>query len=150
MGFEISRRTALAMGASAAAATVLPARIASAQAAKNNSADLIKAFTGGKTAAAGKVKLDLPEIAENGNTVPMTITVESTKDAYVTDLLVVADANPQGGVAQFHFTAESVAEVNTRIRAAETQNVIAVAKMNDGSFFTASREVKVTIGGCGG
>ncbi len=150
MGFRISRRDALVLAAGASAAAIWAPRIASAQAAKNNSAELIKAFTGGKTPAAGKIKLDLPEIAENGNTVPMNITVESTKESYVTDLLVVADANPQGGVAQFHFTSESVPEVNTRIRAAETQNIIAVAKMNDGSFFTASREVKVTIGGCGG
>ena len=99
------------------------------------------------------MRLDLPEIAENGNTVPMTISVESpmTEESYVTDVLVVADGNPRGGVVTFHFSpASGSAEVNTRIRLAETQNVIAVAKMNDGSVFTASKQVKVTIGGCGG
>jgi sulfur-oxidizing protein SoxY len=99
------------------------------------------------------VKLDLPEIAENGNAVPMTVTVESpmTKDNYVSDVLVVAEANPRGGVVTFHFTpASGVAEANTRIRLAETQNVVAVAKMSDGSFFVDSKQVKVTIGGCGG
>ena len=114
---------------------------------------LIKKFTGGKTPAEGKVKLDLPEIAENGNTVPMTVTVESpmTEQSHVTDVLIVADGNPRAGVATFHFSpASGVAEANTRIRLAATQNIIAVAKMNDGSFFTASKQVKVTIGGCGG
>ena len=153
MGFEISRRTALAMAAGAAAATVVPAPTASAQAAKNNSADLIKAFTGGKTATAGKVKLDLPEIAENGNTVPMTVSVESpmTDASHVTDILIVADQNPRAGVVHFRLSPLSgVAEANTRIRLAATQNIIAIAKMNDGSFVTASKQVKVTIGGCGG
>jgi len=99
------------------------------------------------------VKLDLPEIAENGNTVPMTVSVESpmTEQSYVTDVLVLADGNPNAGVATFHFSpASGVAEANTRIRLASTQNIIAVAKMNDGSFYMASKPVKVTIGGCGG
>ena len=122
-------------------------------AAKNDAEELIKKFTGGKTATEGRVRLDLPEIAENGNTVPMTVSVESpmTEQSYVSDVLVVADGNPRGGIATFHFSpASGVAEANTRIRLAETQNVIAVAKMNDGSVFMASKQVKVTIGGCGG
>jgi sulfur-oxidizing protein SoxY len=64
---------------------------------------------------------------------------------------VLADGNPRAGVARFHFSpASGIAEANTRIRLAETQNVIALAKMNDGSVYRASKEVKVTIGGCGG
>jgi sulfur-oxidizing protein SoxY len=63
----------------------------------------------------------------------------------------VTDENPRAGVATFHFTPQSgVAEANVRIRLAQTQNVIAIAKMNDGSLFTTSKQVKVTIGGCGG
>jgi sulfur-oxidizing protein SoxY len=125
----------------------------SAFAAQNDSDALIKKFTGGKTATQGRVRLDLPEIAENGNTVPMTVLVESpmTEQSHVTDVLVVAEGNPRGGVVTFHFSpASGAAEANTRIRLAETQNIIAVAKMNDGSFFMASKPVKVTIGGCGG
>ena len=83
----------------------------------------------------------------------MTVTVDSpmTEQSHVTDVLVVADGNPNGGVATFHFSpASGVAEANTRIRLAATQNIIAVAKMNDGSFFMAAKQVKVTIGGCGG
>ena len=122
-------------------------------AAENRSDELIKAFTGGKQPVAGKVKVDMPEIAENGNTVPMTISVDSpmTDQSYVTDVLVVAEGNPRGGVLTFHFTPMSgVAEANTRIRLAKSQKIVAVAKMNDGSFFMGSKDVKVTIGGCGG
>ena len=146
----IDRRRVL--GGSAGALAVAALGVTPARAA-NNAPELIKAFTGGKPAIDGKVKLDLPEIAENGNTVPMTVTVESpmTEQSYVTEVLVVADGNPNAGVATFHFSpASGVAEANTRIRLATTQNITAVAKMSDGSFFTATRPVKVTIGGCGG
>ena len=145
-----NRREALAIGAGAAGVAMFGASDAYAA---NDSEEVIKKFTGGKTPAQGKVKLDLPEIAENGNTVPMTVMVESpmTEQSHVTDVLILADGNPRSGVATFHFTpASGVAEANTRIRLAATQNVMAIAKMNDGSFFTASKQVKVTIGGCGG
>ena len=148
---RLDRRQVLAAGAGALA-TALGVSMTPAYAA-NNAQDLIKAFTGGKQATEGKVKLDLPEIAENGNTVPMTVSVESpmTDASHVTDILIVADQNPRAGVVHFRLSPLSgVAEANTRIRLAETQNVIAVAKMNDGSYFMASKPVKVTIGGCGG
>ena len=95
--------------------------------AKNDVDEVIKKFTGGKAPTPGKVKLDLPEIAENGNTVPMTVSVESpmTEQSYVSDVLVVADGNPRAGIATFHFSpASGIAEANTRIRLAKTQNVI--------------------------
>lgn len=147
-----NRRRALAIGASAAAAVILPLSAIPAFAA-NNSDELINKFTGGKKPVEGKVKLDLPEIAENGNTVPMTVTVDApmTDASYVQAILIVADGNPNAGVATFHFSpASGIAEANIRVRLATTQNIVAVAKMNDGSFFTASKQVKVTIGGCGG
>ena len=149
---RFNRRQAMAIGAGALAAVTIGASIGPAHAA-NDFQDLINKFTGGKQAAEGKVRLDLPEIAENGNTVPMTVTVDSpmTEQSYVSEVLVVADGNPRGGVATFRFSpASGVAEANTRIRLAATQNIVAVAKMNDGSFFTAAKQVKVTIGGCGG
>ena len=147
---SFSRRRVLAVGAGAAASAALG--IVPAHAA-NNAQDLIKAFTGGEQATEGKVKLDLPEIAENGNTVPMTVMVESpmSEQSHVTEVLVLADGNPNAGVATFHFSpASGVAEANTRIRLATTQNIIAIARMNDGSFAMATKQVKVTIGGCGG
>ena len=147
---SLHRRDVLALGAGALAAygaATLPAL------AKNDADELIKQFTGGKAASEGRVRLDLPEIAENGNTVPMAVSVESPMSAqsYVSEVLVVADGNPRGGVVTFHFSpASGAAEANTRIRLLESQNIIAVAKMNDGSFFIARKPVKVTIGGCGG
>jgi sulfur-oxidizing protein SoxY len=155
MASTFDRRQVLHRGLVIGGAVVATALAGAARpaAAANNSDELIKKFTGGKTPTQGRVKLDLPEIAENGNTVPMTISVESpmTDESHVTDVLIVADGNPNAGVATFHFSpASGVAEANTRMRLASTQDVIAIAKMNDGSFFTASRQVKVTIGGCGG
>src|SRR3954454_13421120 len=150
MTLIFNRREALALAAGAAGSIALGMPQALA---KNDADEAIKKFTGGKTPAEGKVKLDMPEIAENGNTVPMTVTVESpmTEASHVTDVLVVANENPRSGVVTFHFSpASGVAEANTRIRLAATQDVIAVAKMNDGSFYMASKQVKVTIGGCGG
>ena len=152
MTSNFNRRQALALGAGAMTVAVLGASSGPALA-KNDAEEAIKKFTGGKTPVQGKIKLDLPEIAENGNTVPMTVTVESpmTEQSHVTDVLIVADENPRSGVVTFHFSpASGVAEANTRIRLAATQDVIAVAKMNDGSVFMASKQVKVTIGGCGG
>jgi sulfur-oxidizing protein SoxY len=151
MTLELNRRQALAIGAGAALA--IGAGIGASPAlAANDAADVIAKFTGGKQPIEGKVKLDLPEIAENGNTVPMTVSVDSpmTKEAFVQEILIVANGNPNAGVARFHLTPSCAPEANTRIRLAETQNVVAVARMSDGSFYTASKQVKVTIGGCGG
>jgi sulfur-oxidizing protein SoxY len=142
-----NRRKVLALGAGAIALIGTPAL------AKNDADAVIQKFTGGKKPVEGKVKLDLPEIAENGNTVPMTVMVDSpmTEQSHVTDVLIVAPENPRARVVTFHFSpASGVAEANTRIRLAATQDVIAIAKMNDGSLFMASKPVKVTVGGCGG
>jgi len=144
-----NRRKVLALGAGAMGAALVGAPAL----AKNDSDAVIQEFTGGKKPVKGKVKLDLPEIAENGNTVPMTVMVDSpmTEQSHVTDVLIVAPENPRARVVTFHFSpASGVAEANTRIRLAATQDVIAIAKMNDGSLFMTSKPVKVTVGGCGG
>ena len=147
----INRRQAFLLGGGFVALTVLP--MAANAEPSNDAAELIKKFTGGKEAAKGKITLDLPEIAENGNTVPLALTVESpmTAENYVKEVLFVADGNPNACVATLMFTPMSgKAEASIRIRLAQTQNVIAVAKMSDGSLFTERKTVKVTIGGCGG
>jgi sulfur-oxidizing protein SoxY len=151
MEFSLSRRQALMGGAGLAViATVgipLPALAA------NDYEAEIAAFTGGAEPEMGRVALDVPEIAENGNTVPMGVTVESpmTADDYVEEVLVLASENPNAGVATFHFSPKSGrAEASTRIRLASTQEVVAVAKMSDGSFYMDRKQVRVTIGGCGG
>jgi len=110
-------------------------------------------FTGGKTPEAGRITLTAPEIAENGNTVPVTVAVDSemTESSYVESVMLLADGNPNPAVATFHFTPMSgAATATTRMRLAKTQNVLAIAKMNDGSVFMDKKQVKVTIGGCGG
>jgi sulfur-oxidizing protein SoxY len=101
----------------------------------------------------GKVALKAPEIAENGNAVPLTVSVESemSDKSYVKAIYIAADGNPNPGVAVFELTpASGKAEVSLRVRLQQTEKIVAVAEMNDGSLYTASREVKVTIGGCGG
>lgn len=149
---HLSRRAALALGAGSAAITLVgwsSNALATPQAA---AADIAK-FTAGATPEKGKISIELPEIAENGNTVPLAIAVESPMTAadYISDVLVVAEGNPNPGIATFHFTPLSgKAEASTRIRLATTQNIVVVAKTSGGKFYTAQKLVKVTIGGCGG
>ena len=147
-----SRREVLALGAGSAV-LALVGEIAPAAATPQEAAEVIAKFTGGKTAEKGKISIDLPEIAENGNTVPLTIMVESpmTAEDHVSDILVVAEGNPRPGLATFHLTPLSGrAEAATRIRLAATQNIVVVAKTSKGQFFSEQKPVKVTIGGCGG
>ncbi len=145
-----SRRDILALGAGGAALAVAGG---AADATPQEAAEAIAKFTGGKTAAPGKIAIDLPEIAENGNTVPLSIALDSpmTADDHVSDILVVAEANPRPTVVTFHLTPMSGrAEVATRIRLAATENVTVVARTSKGELFMAEKPVKVTIGGCGG
>lgn len=112
---------------------------------------MLKTLTGGVASSEGKVKLHLPQIAENGATVPLKITVDSpmTEADHVKVVHVVAEGNPSPAVASFHFTARSgKAEVSTRIRLGKTQNVRAIAIMSNGTAWHAKEEVKVTVGGC--
>jgi sulfur-oxidizing protein SoxY len=83
---------------------------------------------------------------------PFSVAVDgpAAEGVHVQEILVVAPANPNARVIRFRFSALSVPEASTRIRLAATQDVIAVAKLSDGTFFSASRQIKVTIGGCGG
>ena len=149
---QLSRRAALALGAGGAALTVAGWNGAAFAAAKE-AAEEIGKFTGGKSPENGKIAIELPEIAENGNTVPLSVTVDSpmTADDHVSEIMVVGDGNPRPGVATFHLTPLSgKAAAQTRIRLATTQNIIVVAKTSKGALYTAQKLVKVTIGGCGG
>ena len=148
MSLRLNRREALAAGVGAIAAGMGPGPAR----ALNDYADQIAKFTGGKMPVEGRVKLELPELAENGNTVPLSVAVDgpSGEGVYVQEILVVAPANPNARVIRFRFSSMSIPEASTRVRLAETQDVIAVARLSDGTFFSASRQIKVTIGGCGG
>ena len=113
----------------------------------------IARFTGGKTAEPGKIALELPEIAENGNSITLSFDIDHpmAPERHVTDVFVVADSNPSPRVATFRFTPMSGrATAATRIRLAGTQAVTVLAKTSDGKLFMAQRQVKVTVGGCGG
>jgi len=113
----------------------------------------LKSLVGDAKPVEGKVTLELPEIAENGNTVPLTVSVQSpmTADDHVKAIHVMATENPQPGVATFRFSALSgKASAASRMRLAKTQEVIALAELSDGKFLIGRRTVKVTIGGCGG
>lgn len=150
---KLTRRQALALSAGAVTLAVTGLRGGAAFAGAAETEKRINDFTGGKTPASGKITLTAPEIAENGNTVPVSVKVDSamTGSDMVNSVLVVAENNPAPAVATFHFTAMSgAAEATTRMRLAKTQNVIAIAKMADGSVFMDKKQVKVTIGGCGG
>jgi sulfur-oxidizing protein SoxY len=149
---QLSRRATLMLGTAVAALSVLGWG-GRAQAGAKEAAEQIAKFTGGKTAVSGKISIELPEIAENGNTVPLQVTVDApmTADNYVSEVMVVAEGNPNPGVATFHFSPSSgKAQAATRIRLAATQNIVVVAKTSKGEFFTGQKAVKVTIGGCGG
>src|SRR6516164_7030356 len=102
---QLSRRTALALGVAGAALGFVGSARPVAAAAKE-AADQIAQFTGGKTAEKGKVTVELPEIAENGNTVPLSVAVDApmAADNYVSEILVVADGNKNTGGATFHFS----------------------------------------------
>jgi sulfur-oxidizing protein SoxY len=137
---SITRRDTLALGLGAAALTVLPFRVNAA------AEDAIAAFTGGADTADSGIDLIAPEIAENGNTVPISVSAEGASA-----IMLLATGNPTPGVATFNYgEAAGSTAASTRIRLAGTQDVVAVAKMADGSFAKATKTVKVTIGGCGG
>lgn len=108
--------------------------------------DAIAALTEGAHLGEGVVTINAPEIAENGNTVPVGVEAPGAEE-----VTLFADGNPVPNVATFNFGPLSASRsASTRIRLATTQNVVAVAKMEDGSFQIARANVKVTIGGCGG
>lgn len=138
----MTRRDALVLATGSVAACGLKAVPARASAAD----DAIAAFTGGAEPAEGGVVLEVPEIAENGNAVPISVSADGA-----VAILVVSTENPLPGVATFRFgTLAASSSGSTRIRLARSQDVIAVAKMEDGTFRRTSASVKVTVGGCGG
>lgn len=153
----VDRRDVVFGGAAAAALALLLGGTASAQETPkplpSGIEEAIKKVMGEAKPADGKIVIELPEIAENGNTVPFTLSVESpmTEASHVKAIHVLAAGNPQPGVGSFYFTpASGKAAVSSRMRLARTQDVTAIAELSDGRFFVGRRTVKVTIGGCGG
>ncbi len=115
--------------------------------------EVLKKIVGDKKPEEAKIAIELPEIAENGNTVPYSVAVESAmSDAdYVKSVHILSSGNPSPTIATFHFTPLSgEAKVSSRMRLAKTQDIYAVAELSNGSMLVGKRTVKVTIGGCGG
>jgi sulfur-oxidizing protein SoxY len=99
----------------------------------------------------GKVKLDIPPLVENGNTVPITVSVASPMTAtdYVKSIHVFNEKNPQPNIGNFHLNpASGRAQVSTRIRLADTQKVVAIARLSDDTFWQATTEIVVTLAAC--
>jgi len=145
---ELTRRDALILSAGAMAGLPFagPGLAQTAAPAGKTVEEWIAEFTGGAEATEGGLDLNAPEIAENGNTVPIEVSAEGASE-----ILILATGNPTPGVAIVKFgPAAGSRQLSTRIRLASTQDVVAVAKMEDGSFRQAKSNVKVTIGGCGG
>ena len=113
--------------------------------------EAIRALVGEATINRGKVRLELPPIVENGNAVPITVSVEGlmTEADYVASIHIFNQKNPQPYVAAFHLgTRASKAAVSTRIRLADSQQVVAIARLGDGSFWSDSADVIVTLAAC--
>jgi len=111
----------------------------------------IRNVVGSAPVTPGKVKLDLPPLVENGNTVPLAISVESPMTAadHVRAIHVFTEKNPQPDVVTFRFGPRAGrASVSTRMRLADTQTVVALAEMSDGSFWSACADVVVTLAAC--
>jgi len=145
---RITRRQAVVGLGAIAAMPALPAS-ASPQAAR----EWLLARSGGKPAQPGRIAIEAPEVAENGNAVALSVSVQSPMSPadHVTDLWIAADGNPNPGVLSVAFGPDSgKAAVQCRIRLAQSQSVHAVARLSDGSLWSARREIKVTAGGCGG
>ena len=111
----------------------------------------LRAFTGGAATREGKVNFDIAPLVENGNTVPITVTVDHpmTDADHVQAIAVFNEKNPQREVVACRLTPRSGrAAVSTRIRLATTQQLVAVAKLSDGSYWTHTVDVVVTLAAC--
>ncbi len=133
-----TRRDLLRLGAAAVA--LMPA----AAEASNGVSEAIARFTGGAEPADGGVRLEVPEIADNGGAVPVRIAAPGARR-----IALFAEANPYPGVAVFAFGSLAPPAATIRIRLARSQKVIAVAEMADGTFRRTARRIAVTVGGCG-
>jgi sulfur-oxidizing protein SoxY len=144
--FATRRALLAALGGAGALLVVRPAT-----ATPETMKEAIRKITNGAAIKPGRVKLELPPLVENGNTVAMTVAVESPMSAqdYVKAIHVVTEKNPQPNVISATLGSRAgKAEIQTRIRLADTQTVIAIAEMSDGSFWSDQVNVIITLGAC--
>jgi sulfur-oxidizing protein SoxY len=143
-----TRRQFLALSGSA---VVLAVTLRPAEATPAMLAGAIRDVVGTAVVRTGKVKLDMPPLVENGNTVSLTVAVTSpmTPEDHVKSIHVFNEKNPQPNVGNFYLgMGAGRAQVSTRIRLADSQKIVAIAKLSDGSFWSASIDVVVTLAAC--
>ncbi|EHR06423.1 thiosulfate oxidation carrier protein SoxY [Bradyrhizobium sp. WSM471] len=113
---------------------------------QKSEADAVKALYGKTAEPSDKVKLDAPEIAENGGVVPISVTTTLDK---VTSISFFVAENPSALAASYRIPEGTIPAVANRLKMAKTTNVVAIVEA-DGKLYSATKEVKVTVGGCGG
>ena len=148
-----ARRGFLAAAGGIAAVAVLPS-VAGAQMLRtplNNMPEVIRKLVGTKSISEGRVKLDVPPLVENGHLVPLNVSVDSpmTGADHVKAIHVFTERNPLPEMVTFRLGPRAGrASVATRVRMADTQNVVAIAEMSDGSFWSGSAHLIVTLAAC--
>ena len=149
---ETNRRQFLGLAGGAAVLGAVP--IVTLRPAEGTPATLaaaIRNVVGSAVVQTGKIKLDLPPLVENGNTVPMTVSVSSpmTPDDYVKSIHVFNEKNPQPNMGNFYLGARcGRAQISTRVRLADTQKIVAIARLSDDTFWSVSVDVVVTLAAC--
>ena len=149
---DSTRRQFLGLaGGAAVAGAISVVTLRPAEATPAALASAIRTVTGGAAVKTGKVKLDLPPLVENGNTVPMTVSVTSpmAPEDFVRSIHVFNEKNPQPNIGNFHLGPNAGrAQISTRIRLADSQKITAIAHLSDGSFWSVSVDVVVTLAAC--
>lgn len=148
---EATRRALLAGVAGTLAISAMSLTVRPVCATPEEMQAAIAKVIGGAKLNKGKVSIDIPPLVENGNSVPCTVTVDSpmTPADYCRAIHIFNEQNPQPNVISIHINPRSGrASFSTRIRLSDTQNIVAIAEMSDGSFWSASANVIVTIGAC--
>lgn len=148
-----TRRRFLRLAGSTAAIGALPLaiRVRPVEATPETMAAAIRNVVGGAVIQNGKVRLEIPPLVENGNSVPMTVSVASpmTANDYVKSIYVFNEKNPQPNLGNFYLGPRAGrAQVSTRVRLADSQRITAIAKLSDGSFWSATADVVVTLAAC--
>src|SRR5215470_7354502 len=137
--------------AAAGAVALAPIFVRPARATPDTMAAAIREVVGEAPVREGKIALELPPLVENGNAVPMTVTVDSPMTAadHVKRIHVFNEKNPQPYIATFHLGPRAgKAKVSTRVRLADSQRVVAIAELSDGSFWSDSADMIVTLAAC--
>jgi len=148
-----SRRCFLIRSAGSAAAAAISSAVpfAASHATPQAMQEAIREIVGERAVQRGRVKLDVPPLVENGNTVPLTVAVESpmTEADHVKAIHIVNEKNPQPHVISVMLGPRAGrATLSTRIKLADSQQIVAIAEMSDGSFWSESTDVIVTIAAC--